>query len=41
MGVELGKQLARAILHDLEAAQPGSHDSSTKGLFDYYKSLRK
>ena len=41
-GVELGKQLAQKILPELEA--PGevtSHDSSTNGLINRYKSLRK
>lgn len=40
-GVELGKQLAKAILPELE--QPGpvtSHDSSTNGLINDYKSRR-
>jgi glucose-6-phosphate isomerase len=37
-GVELGKQLAKAILPELTA--PGevtTHDSSTNGLINYYK----
>jgi glucose-6-phosphate isomerase len=37
-GVELGKQLAKAILPELSA--PGAvtgHDSSTNGLINYYK----
>ena len=37
-GVELGKQLAKAILPELE--KPGevtSHDSSTNGLINHYK----
>ena len=41
MGVELGKQLAKAIEPELagtEAVQ--SHDSSTNGLINYYKALR-
>mmetsp|Transcript_32897 Transcript_32897/g.49652 ORF Transcript_32897/g.49652 Transcript_32897/m.49652 type:complete len:478 (-) Transcript_32897:42-1475(-) len=41
-GVELGKQLAKVILPELEA--PGdvtSHDSSTNGLINYYKANRK
>ena len=41
-GVELGKQLASKILPELEA--PGevtSHDSSTNGLINRYKSRRK
>ena len=40
-GVELGKQLAKAILPELE--QPGlikDHDSSTNGLINYYKEHR-
>jgi len=40
-GVELGKQLAKAILPELE--KPGdiaSHDSSTNGLINYFKSHR-
>ncbi len=40
-GVELGKQLARDILPELEDDRPvGSHDSSTNGLINHYKSLR-
>jgi glucose-6-phosphate isomerase len=41
-GVELGKQLAKAILPELE--KPGkitSHDSSTNGLINHYKEGRK
>jgi len=40
-GVELGKQLAKAILPELE--KPGaitSHDSSTNGLINHFKSYR-
>ncbi len=40
-GVELGKQLAKAILPELKS--PGkvtSHDSSTNGLINYYKETR-
>jgi glucose-6-phosphate isomerase len=40
-GVELGKQLAKAILPELE--KPGavsSHDSSTNGLINYFKDYR-
>ncbi|MFQ3592357.1 MAG: glucose-6-phosphate isomerase, partial [Gemmataceae bacterium] len=40
-GVELGKQLAKAILPELR--QPGevtSHDCSTNGLINYYKARR-
>ncbi|MFO1050465.1 MAG: glucose-6-phosphate isomerase [Geminicoccaceae bacterium] len=40
-GVELGKQLANAILPELEGDAPvTSHDSSTNGLIDHYKALR-
>jgi glucose-6-phosphate isomerase len=40
-GVELGKQLARAILPELKAPGPvNSHDSSTNGLINYYKESR-
>lgn len=40
-GVELGKQLAKNILPELEDAEPvGSHDSSTNNLINYYKQLR-
>ena len=39
-GVELGKQLARAILPELAAGGPvAGHDSSTRGLINYCKSL--
>ena len=38
-GVELGKQLAKAILPELATDAPvSSHDSSTNGLINYYKS---
>ena len=38
-GVELGKVLARAILPELATEDPvSSHDSSTSGLINYYKS---
>ncbi len=40
-GVELGKQLAKAILPELE--KPGtvaSHDSSTNGLINHFKDYR-
>jgi glucose-6-phosphate isomerase len=37
-GVELGKQLAKAILPELDGDVPVStHDSSTNGLINYYK----
>lgn len=38
-GVELGKQLAGKILSELEQNAPvTSHDSSTNGLIDFFKS---
>jgi len=41
MGVELGKQLAKAILPELEEEDEiSSHDSSTDGLINYYKRIR-
>ncbi|MBX3203082.1 MAG: glucose-6-phosphate isomerase [Labilithrix sp.] len=41
-GVELGKQLASAILPELTADGPvTTHDSSTNGLVDLYKSRRR
>ena len=40
-GVELGKQLANAILPELEGtAEVTGHDSSTNGLINYYKANR-
>jgi glucose-6-phosphate isomerase len=40
-GVELGKQLAKAILPELAASgEVTGHDSSTNGLINYYKSRR-
>ena len=40
-GVELGKQLAKAILPELAGAAPvASHDSSTNGLINHMKALR-
>jgi len=40
-GVELGKQLAGEILHELDGDNPvNNHDSSTNGLINYYKKLR-
>ena len=40
-GVELGKQLAKAILPELAGDAPvTAHDSSTNGLINYYKELR-
>jgi glucose-6-phosphate isomerase len=42
MGVELGKQLAQTILGELSDDEPvRSHDSSTNGLVNAYKHLRK
>ncbi|KAI8390052.1 glucose-6-phosphate isomerase [Blakeslea trispora] len=41
-GVELGKQLAKAILPELSAAgSVSSHDASTNGLINYYKNHKK
>ena len=40
-GVELGKQLAKSILPELEGDEPvGSHDASTNGLINTYKQMR-
>jgi glucose-6-phosphate isomerase len=40
-GVELGKQLAKAILPELENPGPiTSHDSSTNGLINRFKDYR-
>jgi glucose-6-phosphate isomerase len=40
-GVELGKQLARNILHRLEDEElVEDHDASTNGLINYYKKNR-
>ncbi len=40
-GVELGKQLAKAILPELTTDEPvTSHDSSTNGLINTYKQWR-
>lgn len=40
-GVELGKQLAQAILPELEGnSLVSSHDSSTNGLINWYKARR-
>ncbi|MCA9521992.1 MAG: glucose-6-phosphate isomerase [Myxococcales bacterium] len=40
-GVELGKQLAKRILPELEGDERvSSHDSSTNGLINYWKALR-
>ncbi len=41
-GVELGKQLAKNILPELENEEPvSSHDVSTNGLINAYKKMRK
>ncbi len=41
MGVELGKQLAKTVLKDMTGDESvTSHESSTNGLLNYYKSLR-
>ncbi len=41
MGVELGKQLAKAILPELSHDAPvRGHDASTNGLIDYFKQIR-
>jgi len=41
MGVELGKQLAKAILPELKGdEQVHSHDASTNGLINSIKSSR-
>jgi glucose-6-phosphate isomerase len=41
MGVELGKQLAKAIYPELVGEAPvTTHDSSTNGLINYYKQAR-
>jgi glucose-6-phosphate isomerase len=40
-GVELGKQLAKKILPELEGDKPvDSHDGSTNGLINAYKQMR-
>jgi glucose-6-phosphate isomerase len=40
-GVELGKQLAKAVLRELEDGnETVTHDSSTNGLINYYKKMR-
>ncbi|MCC6302133.1 MAG: glucose-6-phosphate isomerase [Gammaproteobacteria bacterium] len=40
-GVELGKQLASAILPELDGTAPAQgHDASTRGLIDHYKALK-
>ena len=40
-GVELGKQLATSILHELnDTDEVNTHDSSTNGLINHYKNRR-
>ena len=40
-GVELGKQLAKSILHELnDLDDVATHDSSTNGLINHYKKRR-
>ncbi|MEM7678826.1 MAG: glucose-6-phosphate isomerase, partial [Myxococcota bacterium] len=40
-GVELGKQLAKRILPELEGEGPvASHDASTNGLINHFKLMR-
>jgi glucose-6-phosphate isomerase len=40
--VELGKQLAQAIMPELDGdGKTGTHDGSTNGLINHYKELRK
>lgn len=39
-GVELGKQLAKAVLPELQGRKEiGNHDSSTRGLIEYYRTV--
>jgi glucose-6-phosphate isomerase len=40
-GVELGKQLAVAIIPELASDDPLTHDSSTNALISYYRSHRQ
>lgn len=41
-GVELGKVLAKKVLEELDSDEPvSSHDASTNGLINTYKSMRK
>ena len=41
-GVELGKQLAKAVLPEMEGTAPvASHDPSTNGLINFWKHLRR
>jgi glucose-6-phosphate isomerase len=36
-GVEYGKSLAKTVLNDLLTNEVSTHDSSTLGLIDYFK----
>lgn len=40
-GVELGKQLANAILPELESGEVGNHDGSTQGLITHYLNSKR
>ncbi|MEN9946653.1 MAG: hypothetical protein RLZZ293_1039 [Pseudomonadota bacterium] len=40
MGVELGKQLAKTVLSDIQAGQSSQHDGSTQQLIEYYLQQR-
>jgi len=41
MGVELGKQLAKSILPEMEGPEPvRRHDASTNGLINTWKAMR-
>jgi glucose-6-phosphate isomerase len=40
-GVELGKQLAVAIIPELASSEPLNHDSSTNALISYYRSHKE
>ena len=39
-GVELGKQLAKAVLPAVQSGPDGTHDSSTEGLLAQYHALK-
>jgi glucose-6-phosphate isomerase len=41
MGVELGKQLAKVVLADIEVNAPGNHDQSTVALIQHYLANRE
>lgn len=41
MGVELGKQLAKAVLHDIKSSSISSHDASTTALINHYLTNKK